>query len=164
VETLSVQRLIRPRSVAVIGVSTKLGSAGRIIASNLHVNGYRGAVHLVGRAQGELDGRTVLPDVDALPEGVDLAVFTMPAQAVAEAMAGCVRRKVGAAVVFASGFAEVGQRPSRRRSQNQPAKRALRFLGRTASASPMLWMACASTSPERVSSRRSISRAIHVLR
>ena len=107
-ETLSVQRLIRPRSVVVIGVSTKLGSAGRIIASNLHVNGYRGAVHLVGRAQGELDGRTVLPDVDALPEGVDLAVFTMPAQAVAEAMAGCVRRKVGAAVVFASGFAEVG--------------------------------------------------------
>jgi acyl-CoA synthetase (NDP forming) len=43
-----------------------------------------------------------------LPEGVDLAVFTLPAAAVPEAMQACARRKVGSAMVFAAGFAETG--------------------------------------------------------
>ena len=39
---------------------------------------------------------------------MDLAVLTLPAGAVSEAVEGCVRRKVKVAVIFASGFAEVG--------------------------------------------------------
>ena len=45
---------------------------------------------------------------DELPEGIDLAVFTLPAAAVREAIEACARRKVGSAMVFAAGFAEVG--------------------------------------------------------
>ena len=50
------------------------------------------------------------PSVDDLPEGIDLAVFTLPAAGVKEALEACVRRKVRAVVVFASGFAEFGNR------------------------------------------------------
>ena len=63
---------------------------------------------LVGRTDEPIEGRTVLKSPDELPEGVDLAVFTLPAAAVREAMEACGRRKVGSALVFAAGFAEVG--------------------------------------------------------
>ena len=50
----------------------------------------------------------MLKSADELPEGVDLAVFALPAAAVSEAMEACARRKVGSALVFAAGFAETG--------------------------------------------------------
>jgi acyl-CoA synthetase (NDP forming) len=50
----------------------------------------------------------VLKSPDELPEGVDLAVFTLPAAGVYEAIEACARRKVGSAMIFAAGFAEVG--------------------------------------------------------
>jgi acetate---CoA ligase (ADP-forming) len=104
----AVARFLRPRSVAIIGVSTRMGSAGQIILQCLKVNGFTGDVHLVGRTDERIDGRRVLKSADELPEGIDLAVFTVPAAAVCEAMEACTRRKVGAALVFAAGFAETG--------------------------------------------------------
>jgi acyl-CoA synthetase (NDP forming) len=99
--TAGVERLMRPRSIAIVGMSSKPGTAGHMILGNLTLNKFEGDIHLVGRSGGE---------VDALPEGVDLAIFTLPAAGVRDAMTACVRRKVGSAVVFASGFAEVGER------------------------------------------------------
>jgi acetate---CoA ligase (ADP-forming) len=104
----AVARFLRPRSVAIIGLSTRAGSAGQIILQCLKVNGFAGDLHLVGRTDAPIDGRSVLKSADELPEGVDLAVFTLPAAAVPEAMQACARRKVGSALVFASGFAEIG--------------------------------------------------------
>ncbi len=104
----AVARFLRPRSVAIIGISTRAASAGQIILQCLKVNNFQGDVYLVGRTDEPIDGRTVLKSPDELPEGVDLAVFTLPAAAVREAMESCARRKVGSALVFAAGFAEVG--------------------------------------------------------
>jgi acetate---CoA ligase (ADP-forming) len=108
--TAGVERLMRPRSIAIVGMSSKPGTAGHMILGNLTLNKFEGDIHLVGRSGGEVDGRPILASVDALPEGVDLAIFTLPAAGVRDAMTACVRRKVGSAVVFASGFAEVGER------------------------------------------------------
>jgi acyl-CoA synthetase (NDP forming) len=104
----AVTRFLRPRSIAVIGVSTRAGSAGQIILQCLKINRFAGEVHLVGRTDERIDGRRVLKSADELPEGVDLAVFTLPAAAVREAIEACARRKVGTALVFAAGFAETG--------------------------------------------------------
>jgi acyl-CoA synthetase (NDP forming) len=104
----AVARFLRPRSVAIIGISTRTGSAGQIILQCLKINNFQGELHLVGRTDEPIDGRTVLKSPDDLPDGVDLAVFTLPAAAVREAMEACARRKVGSALVFAAGFAEVG--------------------------------------------------------
>ena len=104
----AVARFLRPRSIAVIGISTRAGSAGQIILQCLKINRFAGEVHLVGRTDELIDGRRVLKSVDELPEGVDLAVFTLPAAAVCEAIEACARRKVGTALVFAAGFAETG--------------------------------------------------------
>jgi acyl-CoA synthetase (NDP forming) len=104
----TVARFLRPRSIAVIGISTRAGSAGQIILQCLKINRFTGEVHLVGRTDELIDGRRVLKSADELPEGVDLAVFTLPAAAVREALEACARRKVGAALIFAAGFAEAG--------------------------------------------------------
>lgn len=104
----AIEAVMRPKSVAIVGMSAKPGSAGRVVLELLENNKFAGPIHLVGRAAGELDGRPVLGSVDELPEGVDLAVFALPAAGVRDAVEGCVRRKVKVAVVFASGFAEIG--------------------------------------------------------
>jgi len=100
--------MMHPRSVAIIGMSAKPRSAGRIVLELLGNNKFSGPIHLVGRSRTDVDGREVLASVDELPLEVDLAIFTLPATAVREAVEGCVRRKVKVAVVFASGFAESG--------------------------------------------------------
>jgi acyl-CoA synthetase (NDP forming) len=101
-------RVLNPRSVAIVGISTRQGSAGQVILQCLKLNDFAGEVHLVGRTDEPIDGRPVLKSVDELPEGVDLAVFTLPAASVRDAMEACARRKVGSALVFAAGFAETG--------------------------------------------------------
>src|SRR5260221_13946053 len=89
----AISAMMRPRSVAIIGMSAKAGSAGRIVLELLTNNKFQGPVHLVGRSGADIDGRKVLASVDELPESVDLAVFTLPAAAVRQAVEGCVRRK-----------------------------------------------------------------------
>ncbi len=106
----AVEFFVRPRSIAIIGFSSKPLSPGRNILANLVQNGYPAQIHLVGRSGGEADGLPVLTDVDMLPEGVELAIFCLPGSGVAEAMAACARRKVRSAIVFAAGFAEMGER------------------------------------------------------
>ena len=108
--TTIVQTLMRPRSAAIIGMSSKPGSAGHMVLNNLKLNDFAGPIHLVGRSGGNVDGLPILTNIDELPEGIAVAVFTLPASGVKEALEGCVRRKVKSAVIFSSGFAEVGER------------------------------------------------------
>ena len=104
----AVARFLCPNSVAIIGISARAGSAGQIILQCLKVNNFKGDIYLVGRNDEPIDNRPVLKSAEELPEGVELAVFTLPAGAVREAIEACARRKVGTAMVFAAGFAEVG--------------------------------------------------------
>jgi acetate---CoA ligase (ADP-forming) len=105
--TSAITCLMRPQSVAIVGISAKTGSAGRVVLELLDNNKFLGPVYLVGRSTADISGRQVLASMDELPQGIDLAVLTLPAPAVREAIEGCVRRGVKAAVIFASGFAEV---------------------------------------------------------
>ena len=104
----AVRRFLRPRSVAIVGISRRAGSAGQVILHALKLNKFGGDIHLVGRSPEPIDGRPVLKSADELPEGVDLAVLTLPAAGVRTVIEACARRKVGSAMVFAAGFAEVG--------------------------------------------------------
>jgi acyl-CoA synthetase (NDP forming) len=106
----AVGKFLRPRSVAIVGASARAGSAGSVILQSLKLNKFAGDIHLVGRSDEPIDGRPVLKSPEQLPEGIDLAVFTIPAAGVRDAIAACAKRKVGSAMIFAAGFAEVGER------------------------------------------------------
>ena len=104
-----IDRALRPRSIAIVGVSSTPGSAGRNALNNLVAGGYDGDIHLVSRSGAEVDGRTSVTSVSDLPEGVDLAILAVPAAAMAETVSACAERRVGVAIIFASGFAELGE-------------------------------------------------------
>ena len=75
----------------------------------LDQNEYGGDIFLIGRSAGEVGGRPILDGFDDLPVGVDLAILILPASGVLAAVKECVRKQIGSAVIFASGFAELGQ-------------------------------------------------------
>src|SRR5260221_12502480 len=104
----AVAKFLHPKSIAIVGMSSRAGSAGQVILQSLKLNKFQGDIHLVGRSEEPIDGRPVLKSPEELPEGVDLAVFTLPAAGVRDAIAACVKRKLGSAMVFAAGFAQVG--------------------------------------------------------
>jgi acyl-CoA synthetase (NDP forming) len=104
------ERIVRPKSVAIVGMSARSNTTSFAVLRNLKLNAFAGNIHLVGRTAGEVDGLTIQTSMDALPNGIDVAVLAVPAAGVGEAIAACVAHKVGSAVVFASGFAEAGER------------------------------------------------------
>jgi acyl-CoA synthetase (NDP forming) len=107
--TSRLDRLLRPRSVAIVGVSPEPGHMGGSVLANLTRCAFAGDIHLVSRSRAEINGRPCVPSIDDLPHGVDVAVLVVPQTAVIEAIGACGRRGVGGAIVFASGFAEMGE-------------------------------------------------------
>jgi len=99
---------MRPRSIAIVGVSPQPGSPGGGVLDNLERFGYGGDIHLVSRSRGEVKGRPCVASIDDLLEGIDTALLTIPRAAIEEAVSACARRAVGAVIIFAAGFAEAG--------------------------------------------------------
>lgn len=106
--TTAIERLLRPRSVAVIGASASPGALGASVLANLERAGYRGDVYLINPNRTEIGARPCLKSIDALPLGIDAAVLAIPRSAVLDSVAALARRDVGAAVIFSAGFAEGG--------------------------------------------------------
>jgi acetate---CoA ligase (ADP-forming) len=104
----SIGRLLRPRSVAIVGASPTAGALGAKVLANLENNGFAGDIHLINPKRAEINGRLCLASVDDLPDGVDVAVLAIPQAAVLDAVRALARRQVAAAVIFAAGFAEGG--------------------------------------------------------
>ena len=101
-------RLLHPRSVAIVGVSPEPGHPGSTVLANLERCRFEGAIHLVSRSRTEFNDRPCVAGIDALPHGVDVAVLIVPQAVVIDAITALGRRGVGAAIVFAAGYAEVG--------------------------------------------------------
>jgi len=105
---IDIARLMRPRSIAIVGVAPEPGSPGGGVLDNLERADYHGAIHLVSRSRAEVRGRPCVGTIDDLPDGVDAALLMVPRAAIVEAVAACARRGVGAVIIFAAGFAEAG--------------------------------------------------------
>ncbi|MFI6054754.1 GNAT family N-acetyltransferase [Streptomyces violascens] len=111
-EARSVQRLLAPGSVAVIGTGRAPGGVGRTVLRNLLGAGFTGRTYAVNKALGpelrELDGVPAFPSVAAIGEPVDLAIVAVPAERVPEAVADCGEHGVQSLVVLAADYAESG--------------------------------------------------------
>ncbi|MDN3359770.1 acetate--CoA ligase family protein [Actinomadura sp. DC4] len=100
----SLEHLLRPASLAVIGAGRRVTSIGALILRNVLASGYRGPVYAVNpRAGAELGGVPCFRSAADLPEPVDLAVVTVPAEAVGQVAEECGRRGVRSLVVITSG-------------------------------------------------------------
>ena len=105
----AVGRLLRPKSVAIVGVSDDPGSMGGRAYRNIAAFNFAGDVHLVSRSNASVGGRACVPTIDDLPDGIDAAVIALPAPAIIPALEAFAKKSLGGAVVFAAGFAEIGE-------------------------------------------------------
>lgn len=108
-DTVSMDRILRPRAIAVVGASADPRSFGGFVQGNLERYGYAGDLHLVSRSSTEINGRPCVKTIDELPMGIDLAVLAIPEAGVLEAVKSLAARQCHAAVLFASGYAEAGE-------------------------------------------------------
>ncbi len=106
VSRAAVQRLLHPRSIAIVGASNVAESIGGAPLALLERFGYAGEVYCVSRTRSEINGRPCIDSIENLPYGVDALVLAIPKSGVLEAVEAAGRRGVGGAVVFSSGYAE----------------------------------------------------------
>ncbi|MFD8800289.1 bifunctional acetate--CoA ligase family protein/GNAT family N-acetyltransferase [Streptomyces atroolivaceus] len=134
-EARSVQRLLAPGSVAVIGVGREPGGVGRTVLRNLLGSGFTGRVHAVNTSfaadQGTVDGVPAHRSVGGIGEQVDLAVVAAPAERVPEAVADCGEHGVQGLVVLSAGYAERGAegRERQRELVRQARSYGMRIIG-----------------------------------
>lgn len=101
--------LLDPRSIAILGASADLSKVNGRTLRFLLDKGYRGAIYPVNPKYTEIAGLRCHADVDSLPQAPDLAVIVVPAAQVTESVQALARRGCSAAVIFSSGFAEMGE-------------------------------------------------------
>ncbi|RKT07359.1 acyl-CoA synthetase (NDP forming) [Streptomyces sp. 3211.6] len=113
-EARSVQRLLAPGSVAVIGVSRSGSGVGAATLRNLRDGGFHGHLYAVNEARAAgmegdlLDGVRAYRSVADIGAPVDLAVIAVPAERVADAVADCGEHGVQGLVVLSAGYGESG--------------------------------------------------------
>jgi acetyl coenzyme A synthetase (ADP forming)-like protein len=105
----AMQRIMNPRSVAVIGASAEDGKIGNSVMKNLINGGYSGTIYPIHPKAAEVLGRKAYPSVRDVNEDIDVAVFAIPARFCAAAMEEVGQKKIPGAVMIPSGFAEVGE-------------------------------------------------------
>lgn len=134
-EAASVRRILRPRSVAVVGAGRGSDGLGAMVFRNILANGFTGAAYAVNsEASGAGDtvmGLPAYPSVDALPEAVDLAIVAVPASDVVEVVEQCGLNGVGGVAVLSAGFSEVGPQGAEleRRTVEVARHHGIRLLG-----------------------------------
>jgi len=104
-----VDKIFYPESVAVIGVSEQPDNLAAGIIRNLIAFGYAGAIHAVGLGAGQVHDIPIVTSVDALPDGVDLAVILIPAEMVPDVLTACGRKGIRWAVIESGGFSEFSE-------------------------------------------------------
>jgi acetate---CoA ligase (ADP-forming) len=103
----ALRRLIMPGSVVVVGASETAGSFGATTFNNIR-SSYTGRLHAVNPKRQEIFGQRCYADVASIPEAADCAVIIVPASSVEATLAECADRGIGSAIIYSSGFAELG--------------------------------------------------------
>ncbi len=112
--TKTLTALFAPKSVAVIGASTKPDSLGQAVFKNILFHGYRGVVYPVNPKAKSILGVKAYPSALEIPDEIDLAVIIVPAPRVASVLEECGRKGVQAAIVISAGFKEIGEEGAQR--------------------------------------------------
>ncbi|SFM44184.1 acetyltransferase [Nitrosomonas nitrosa] len=100
--------LFSPKSVAVIGASSRIDSVGEIVYKNMLGSGFQGRLYAVNPNHNEIQGRRAYASIEQIDESVDLAVIITRAATVPDIIESCGKRGVRFALVLSAGFREIG--------------------------------------------------------
>ena len=121
-DTMDLTKLLRPRTVALVGASERAGFGGDTTRNYMMFSKNLDHFYLVNPKYDELFGRTCYHSLAEIPEDVDMVVICTPAKTVISLLEQAAEKNAGGAVVFASGYSEIG--PEGKALQAELAERA----------------------------------------
>ncbi len=104
----SIEHILRPASIAVIGAGAKTDSSGTAIVGHLLTGGYTGAVYPVNATAAEVEGIQGYRKLAEVPGAVDLAIITVPAPFVSDVVRDCGSEGIRGLVIMTAGYSEQG--------------------------------------------------------
>jgi len=108
---VDLHRLFYPRSIAVVGASPNLVGGGKLPYYHiLKFAGFPGPIYPVNPAHKEIEGEKVYSSLEEVPDGVDLAICTVPMRQALATVEAAAKKKIPFVHFFTSGFSEVGNR------------------------------------------------------
>lgn len=116
-EARSVERLLNPVGVAVIGASRTPGRVGHELLRHLRDYGPPGPLYAIHPEAESILDVPAFPTIGDLPQRVDLAAVAVPAESVLEVVAQCATAGVGGLVVVSAGFADTASDDGRARQR-----------------------------------------------
>ena len=122
-------RIMKPKAVAVIGASAENGKIGNSVMKNLINGGYQGEIYPIHPKADEIMGKKVYKSVKDVPGEIDIAVFAIPASLVAPALVECGEKKIVGAILIPSGYAETGNLKGQEEIQAIGQKYGIRLMG-----------------------------------
>src|SRR5688572_7653757 len=99
--------MLNPRSIAIVGASSKGGYGGRLLNAVLKAKD-RIKVYPVNPNYEEINGVRAYPSISSLPEAPDLVGIVVPYTRVLDVLQECADKKAGSGVIISAGFAERG--------------------------------------------------------
>ncbi|WP_254074091.1 acetate--CoA ligase family protein [Burkholderia sp. S171] len=107
--TLDIDRLVSPRSIAIMGASNDPKSISGQPMRFLMQHGYQGALYPVNPKYAEIAGVACYASIESLPTIPDLALILVAARRVPDMLRQCGEKGIRYAIVYSSGFAEAGE-------------------------------------------------------
>jgi acyl-CoA synthetase (NDP forming) len=105
---MNLTKLIRPKSLAIVGASDRTGSIGQKVVLSSQKWSIAERVYFVNPNKTELLGKPCYKCLADLPELVDCVILCTPKQACPDIVEEAGRLNIKAAMVYASGFSEEG--------------------------------------------------------
>jgi len=101
--------IFRPKNIAVIGASKKVGKIGRELVRNLFGYEFEGTIFPVNTREKFISSTKCYPTLEAIPDPVDMAVISVPKSSVRKALEDCADKGVLGLVIITAGFKETGE-------------------------------------------------------
>ena len=112
-EARSLQPLLYPKTVAVVGVRRNGGGIGYGVLEAILGGDFRGSLYVVHPSADAISGIAAYTSLTAIPEHIDLAVIAVPATEVLPTVKDAAEAHVSSAVIISSGFGELGPHGAR---------------------------------------------------
>lgn len=105
---MNLAKLLKPRTIAVVGASEKEGFGGDVCRNILEYTEDLSRVFFVNPKRDKVFGHPCFHTVTELPENIDLLILCTPQKTILPLMEEGAKKGCGGAVIFASGYGEVG--------------------------------------------------------
>ena len=97
-----------PKSIALIGATTKENSVGLAILENL-IGKFEGEIYPINPKRKEIKGLTAYPGVTYVKKPIDLAIIATPAKTIPGIIDELAKAKIDSAIIISAGFKEIGE-------------------------------------------------------